>query len=37
MAVIGQLPVQRSIIGPIVGAVVAAALVAVLALQYRRP
>jgi hypothetical protein len=37
MAVIGQLPVQRSIIGPIVGAVVAAVLVAVLALQYRRP
>jgi hypothetical protein len=36
MALIGQLPAQRSIIGPIVGAVVAAALVAVLALQYRR-
>jgi hypothetical protein len=36
MAVIGQLPAQRSIIGPIVGAVVATALVAVLALQYRR-
>jgi hypothetical protein len=36
MAVIGQMPTQRSIIGPTVGAVMAAALVGLLSLQYRR-
>jgi hypothetical protein len=36
MAAIGQLPSERSTIGPIVGAVVTATLVGVLALQYRR-
>ena len=36
MAVLGQLPSDRSAVGPMVGAVLAAMLVGVLALQLRR-